>query len=373
MIEPCSFSAGAARTLAGWTAAAVLACITLGPASAADEALADPAVPAPDREISLHGRAGVQEMIISVKFPERTVALYEEVAQWRVRMRHTARGDGLAHHWGLAPDVVIDEVLMGVPGTDKGLVRLVHFQDVPQQRIRSSARAFDTGGIFNINALVRDLEGVFERLRDHGFQGFADPTYYTLFDRRYGGALLRGHDDVVINLLHRVDGNYDDLPAFGAMSHVFNATQIVRDFSAAQRFFIEDLGWEQRWEASPSWPEDGANNMGVPNNLITEKRVSERAASFAISPQAEGGTVEIFHFEGISGRDYAARAKPPNLGILMYRIHVPDLDAYASQLEQRGVVFERPRSRLVMAPYGEVEAFVVTSPDGAWLEFFQQL
>lgn len=371
MIEARRLSTGPARPLVALTSAAVLAVALLGPAGACAEAPGEASAGTP--RISLQGRAGVQEMILSVKFPERTVALYEEVAQWQVLARHSASGDGLARHWGLADTVVIDEALMGVPGTDKGFVRLVHFHDVEQQRIRSSARAFDTGGIFNINALVRDLEGVFEHLRDHGFQGFADPTYYTLFGRRYGGALLRGHDDVVINLLHRVDGNYDDLPAFGSMSHVFNATQIVRDFEAAQRFFIEDLGWEQRWEASPTWPEDGANNMGVPNNLITEDRVSERAASFAISPDADGGTVEIFHFEGITGRDYAARAKPPNLGILMYRIHVPDLAAYAAELEQRGVSFTRPRTRLVMAPYGEVEAFVVTSPDGAWLEFFQQL
>lgn len=371
MIETLRIGAAKLPTLVGLTAAFVLAWAAWPHADACADTPADLPVHAP--VVALQGRAGVQEMIISVKFPDRAVALYEEVAQWQVLARHTGSGDGLARHWGLDEAVVIDEVLMGVPGTDKGFVRLVHFHDVQQQRIRSSARAFDTGGIFNINALVRDLEGVFEHLRDQGFQGFADPTYYTLFGRRYGGALLRGHDDVVINLLHRVDGNYDDLPSFGAMSHVFNATQIVRDFAAAQRFFIEDLGWEQRWEASPTWPADGANNMGVPNNLITEQRVSERAASFAISPQADGGTVEIFHFEGITGRDYAARAKPPNLGILMYRIHVPDLGAYEAELKARGVAFERPRTRLVMAPYGQVEAFVVTSPDGAWLEFFQQL
>lgn len=322
--------------------------------------------------IDLSGRSGVQEMVVSVKFLAEAEALYREVAGWTVVAEGPA-DPRLRQHWGLPAEAGITESLLGVPGVDRGLLRLVHFAGVPQQRIRSSARPFDTGGIFNFNTLVRDLEGVFERLRDRGFHGFADPTYYTLFGRRYGGALLRGHDDVVINLLMRVDGSYDDLPPFGAMSHVFNATQMVRDFAEVQRFFIEDLGWQQRWEASPTWPEDGSNNMGLPNNLIVEGRVAERAASFAPSAEADGGTVEIFAFEGVSGRDFSARAMPPNLGILMYRVHVPDLAAYAAELEARGVAFTRPRARFTLAPYGEVEAFVVTAPDGAWLEFFQQL
>jgi catechol 2,3-dioxygenase-like lactoylglutathione lyase family enzyme len=322
-------------------------------------------------EIDLSARRGVQEIVVSVKNLDAATAVYREVAAFEIKSESVADA-GLVALWDLPAGTVIRERLMGVPGVDKGLLRLVKIEGLPQVQIRSSARPFDTGGIFNFNSLVKDIDAVFERLRDHGFQGFADPNRYTLFGRSYAGALLRGHDGVVINLLQRVNQPYDDLPPFGPMSHIINATQMVADYDTSFAFFTERLGWAVRWQAAPTWPADGANNMGLPNSLLLSGAVKERAASFTIAKDADGGTVEIFAFEGITGRDYAERAKPPNLGLLTYRIHVPDLTAYAAALAARGVRLHRPVTSAVVAPYGAVEMMVVRAPGGAWLEFFRQ-
>ena len=311
-------------------------------------------------------------MVVSVKFLDRTIGMYREIAGWEVAFRGPAP-PGQARHWGLEEDVRIDQAILRVPGTEKGFLRLVRFTDVPQVRIRSSARPFDTGAIFNFNTLVKDLEGVFESMRDHGFVGFADPAYYTIFGREYGGAMLRGHDGVVINLLCRVNDSYDDMPPFTKMSHVVNATQMVDDYEESMEFFRDKLGWHVRWEASPQWPEDGSNNMSLPNNLLLEGKIRERAASFLFSPEADGGSIEIFEFDGVSGHDFSGRAHPPNLGVLMYRVHVPDLAAYARRLKAQGVAPVRPMARLSVAPYGQVRAMVITAPSGAWIELFQQI
>ena len=321
--------------------------------------------------VELSSRRGLQEMVVSVKFLDRAIDLYKEIADWEVAYRGLAPADQ-AMHWGLPKDTVVEQAVLRVPGTAKGYLRLVKFVGVEQQRIRSSARPFDTGAIFNFNALVKDLEGVFEAMRDNGFVGFADPTYYTIFGKRYGGAMLRGHDGVVINLLLRVNDPYEDIPPFTKMSHVVNATQMVDDYDESMEFFRDKLGWHLRWEAAPQWPADGANNMGLPNNLLLEGKVKERAASFIFAPDADGGSIEIFHFEGVSGADFSARAHPPNLGVLMYRVHVPDLETYAAMLASNGVKTLRPMTALDVAPYGQVKSLIIAAPSGAWIEFFEQ-
>lgn len=323
------------------------------------------------QDIDLSQRRGTQEMVVSVKFLDRVVEMYQEIAGWEVAYRGSAP-PAQAVHWGLPKDTVIEQAVLRVPGMEKGYLRLVKFVDVEQVRIRSSARPFDTGAIFNFNTLVKDLEGVFEEMRDHGFVGFADPTYYTIFGKEYGGAMLRGHDGVVINLLHRVNDPYDDVPPFTKMSHVVNATQMIDDYDKNMDFFKNKLGWHVRWEAAPQWPEDGSNNMSIPNNLLLDGTVTEMAGSFIFAPDADGGSIEIFKFTGASGADYSHRAVPPNLGVLMYRVHVPNLDEYAEKIIGNGVEVVRPMTNLPIALYGEVKSMIIKAPSGAWIEFFEQ-
>lgn len=322
--------------------------------------------------VEISDRRGMQEMVVSVKFLDRAIDTYKAIAGWEVAHRGMAP-TAQAAHWGLPSNVPIEEAVLRVPGTTKGYLRLVRFVGAEQVRIRSSARPFDTGAIFNFNALVKDLEGVFENMRDKGFVGFADPTYYTIFGKQYGGAMLRGHDGVVINLLYRVNDPYADIPPFTKMSHVVNATQMVTNFDANVDFFENKLGWHKRWEAAPVWPEDGANNMGIPNNLLLEGKVKERAASFVLAPGADGGSIEIFEFEGASGADFSHRAHPPNLGVLMYRVHVADVEAYAQEIAANGIQPIQTMKTYSIAPYGQVKSVIIQAPSGAWIELFQQI
>jgi len=322
--------------------------------------------------IDLANRHGVQEIVVSVKNLEQATQIYTSVAKFEIK-NDGPSDPSIVAAWGLPATATMHDRLLGVPGANKGLLRLVKISGVEQVQVRSSARPFDTGGIFNFNSLVKDMDGVFEALRDKGFQGFADPNRYTLFGKSYAGAMLRGHDGVVINLLQRVNQPYDDIPKFETMSHIINATQMVADYAASFEFFTQKLGWVVRWEASPTWPPDGSNNMGIPNSVLLRGQVKEKAASFAAAKDADGGTIEIFHFDGIKGRDFSDRAQPPNFGIITYRIHVPDLEAFAAQITARGVVLHRPIARANIAPYGEVKLMVVRAPSGAWLEFFQQI
>lgn len=111
---------------------------------------------AQDTRVDISDRRGMQEMVVSVKFLDRAIDTYKEVAGWELAHRGMAP-TAQATHWGLPSTVPIEEAVLRVPGTTKGYLRLVRFVGAEQVRIRSSARPFDTGAIFNFNALVSTL------------------------------------------------------------------------------------------------------------------------------------------------------------------------------------------------------------------------
>lgn len=309
---------------------------------------------------------------MSVRDLEASAARLHLVSGWTERYRGRISRARL-EFWGLPAAASAREVLLGLPSSGHGLLRLVQFDGVPRVEIRSSSRPFDTGGIFNVNVLVRDIDAVFTKMQALGFQGFADPSRYEIFGRPYAGALLRGQDGLVFNLLERGSGEYADLPGFGAMSHVRNSTQVVADFEQSRRFFEEQLGWVKRWEDAPKWDADGRNNMGLPESLVVAGQVRERAASFAVDAEADGGTLEILAFEGIRGRDYAQRAHPPNLGMVVYVVMVSRLETYVATIRARGVPVVAELRELWLPPYGMRRAAVVRSPAGSWLMLVESL
>ena len=108
--------------------------------------------------------------------------------------------------------------------------------------------------------------------------------------------------------------------------------------------------------------------LGLPHELTTE---IEREV-WILHPEAvNDGSVELVQFHGLSGRDLAPRAVPPNLGIIMLRFPVDDLDALTTHLEANGMAAEGPVTTTQLEPWGEARQVSVRSPNGAWLDFYQ--
>lgn len=73
----------------------------------------------------------------------------------------------------------------------------------------------------------------------------------------------------------------------------------------------------------------------------------------------------------MEGTDFAARAVPPNLGMLMLRYPVSDTATLAEQIQAKGWTLEYAPMETMMPPYGAVKVFAVRDPNGGWLEFFE--
>jgi hypothetical protein len=81
----------------------------------------------------------------------------------------------------------------------------------------------------------------------------------------------------------------------------------------------------------------------------------------------------MVRFPGVEGRDLAARAQAPNLGILALRFPVSRLDDLQRRLRKAAWPIAVGPAMLHIEPYGRVRMLAVRAPDGAWLEFFERI
>ncbi len=94
---------------------------------------------------------------------------------------------------------------------------------------------------------------------------------------------------------------------------------------------------------------------------------------YILHPQKiNDGSVELLSYHGsVTGHDFADRAVPPNLGILMLRFPVRDMAALVRRLKRHGVETLAGPRRIALPPYGRTKLLTVRAPAGGWLEFFE--
>jgi catechol 2,3-dioxygenase-like lactoylglutathione lyase family enzyme len=310
-----------------------------------------------------------REAVFSVADIEAASRVYREVAGWEEVCRGKASAEQ-ARFWSLEPDQAIEEVVLRNPGDREGWLRLVRFPGAEQQVIRSNAQTWDTGGIFDVNVRVLDLERKFAQLEERHWQAYGDPVEFQFGPFRVKEVLPRGPDGVVFALIQRLEPPLEGWPNLRHFSHLFNSSQIVRDLDASLSFYVDKLGFEIYLEHEGASPEPGPNVLGLPHNIAAER---PRRVVIVSPDGTNRGSVELLQFVGVTGRDFSDRAVPPNRGILMLRFPVSDLAAYHRQLVERGVSPVAGPADLMLEPYGRAKILAVRSPDGAWLEFMEVL
>lgn len=312
---------------------------------------------------------GFSEAVVSVSEFDVHLAFYRGVAGWEIVERRDV-DPRFNDFWSIPDAGPIQQLLLRNPGTDRGYVRLLRFPHRDRQRIRSNDQVWDTGGIFDLNLRVADMSAVVTELQELHWQATADPLEFTFGRFRVKEWIVRGPDDVRYALIERVEPPLVDWPHLDKISRAFNSTQIVRDIDAARSFYVDKLGFGVYLESSRPSPEAGPNVLGLPHNLAAE--ISRRV--YVVHPQqTNDGSIEILQFDGATGTDFAARARPPNIGALALRFPVRDMGPLLERFGDADIPIVAGPEKLRLPPYGDVRIVAIRSPDGAWLEFFQRL
>jgi catechol 2,3-dioxygenase-like lactoylglutathione lyase family enzyme len=314
------------------------------------------------------GYPGWTELVVSVRDFARIDAL-TRVGGWQL-LHAGAAEPALAAAWGLAPGTVIRERLLHVPTMPYGYLRFACIDGASGAPIRpADARPWDTGGLWLIYTRARDDAALSRALTGAGW-----PSPRGVHGFEFGGLSVRevhhlGPDGMVLSTIEQIAPPLE-VPV-PQLTHAFNAAVLVRDLAAAKRFYIDILGFRPWMEVS--WP---ADNPGL--TLLADLddfRGMDTVDTVIVHPHGENlGSVELIGWSGArQGRDFSARARPPNLGSLALRFPVASLDERLGTLARHGVAPAAAPVELVLPPYGRVRLAPVVAPDGIWLEFFEVL
>ncbi len=310
---------------------------------------------------------GFQEVVFSVTDLELATNFYQKVVGYEIVHQGKAM-QKQADFWQLPAKTEIEEVLLGNKGANKGYLRLVKFHNLEQEQIRSSAHSWDTGAIFDINLRSIDLNAIFKEFQENGWNGISDPIRYQFGPFDVSEVLMKGPDGIVIAMMERHAPPLEGFPNLKKLSHVFNSSHICRDVDVTLDFFTNKLGWKVYMHAQSTGRNAVANVLGFPYNI----NPSIELPVYIVHPKGTNlGSLEFIQVKGLTGQDFANKAKPPNLGILMYRFPVSDAVAYAKHLQENGLTLTIPPQEITLKPYGQVLLFAIQSPDGIWMEFME--
>jgi catechol 2,3-dioxygenase-like lactoylglutathione lyase family enzyme len=313
--------------------------------------------------------SGFHEVVVSVRNLPAAMKFYQEVAGWEIAHFADAKPEQ-ARLWGLKESVRVEECLLRNKGDKHGWLRLVkfHVSDSLQRHIRSNAHAWDVGGIYDLNVRVKDMKAKLLQMDYAGWQATSDPHRYTFGKMDVEEAIVRGPDGVMLALIQRHAPPLEGFRNLREFSYIFNSTQIVSNMDASLDFYMNKLGFKIYMKSDNAANKEEENVFGLPHNInkITKRKV------VVLHPQGTNdGSVELLQFEGLKGKNCAASAVAPNLGILLLRFPVSDIEGYRKRILEKGVKLERDIAELELAPYGKVKVMAVRTPDGAVLEIFE--
>lgn len=311
----------------------------------------------------------IREIIYSTGDMQKATDFFEGYGGWNRVGKYKTDGTVLAD-WNLDADLDADEVLIQSNHYEHGQLRIIKFNSIQQEYIRSSQQPWDTGGIMDINLRVHEVAENFDRLREMGWHGLSDPMLQVMGPFKLYDILMRGFDDVIIAFTHRLEPPMELTAPINFPTHVYKTSLTVKSLEESKSFFVDKLGCQVLTEYAVIKDKPQENMFGLPFNL------ADKVTCKAVILSIHGGKdtdFQIVEFNGVTGKDFSATAIPPNRGFLLYRVEVNGLMAYQDFIIKNQVDIHRQMSTKQIEPYGQVDSFSVLSPDGAWFEFFETL
>tara|TARA_R110002167_G_scaffold349844_1_gene561789 strand:+ start:2718 stop:3722 length:1005 start_codon:yes stop_codon:yes gene_type:complete len=309
---------------------------------------------------------GFTEAVFIVSDLEKTSQFYQQYGGWEVRSTEPV-DPSLKQLWQLPKNAKVQQILLANKGEQRGYVRLIKIDNVPQKIIRANTQSWDVGGIFDVNVRVADMATKRQELQSAGWRGASDPVSFTFGPYEVTEWITTGFDGISFAMIERIKPTLEGWPNVKHMSRVFNSTQVVSDIETSLKFYRNVLGFQVYLEHKGASKEAGPNVLGLPYNLTTEIPRSV----YILHPQKiNEGSVELLQFHGAQGKNVSALASPPNLGIVTLRFPVDNLTALTAHLLANNVKIVS-QATLNLPPYGQVDMLAIRTPDQTWIEFYQ--
>lgn len=312
---------------------------------------------------------GWHEAVIMVSDLDRIAKDLEIVGNWKVLDEGKVDRAQL-NLWGLSDEVTGLYKLIKNPEANKGFIRFVTLDNQPQKQIRPAGQIWESGGIFDLNFRVTDINQKFEQLLNRGWAAYNEPAQYEFGPVVVSEVLMVGPDGVCFALIERIAPPLEEKGNANEIGRTFNSTMIVSDLEKSFKFFNETLEFKTAMEVIGHSLPPGPNVLGIAHNIAPNHPMNV----YIVHPNGvTDGSIELLTLDGLEGRDFSQNAKPYNLGITSLRFPIDDVLKKAAHLKQKDIALVYEPTKITLAPYGDVKIFALEFPEGGWIEFFEPL
>jgi hypothetical protein len=310
--------------------------------------------------------SGWREAVLVVPDLAPWIETLTVVGGWECAWRG-APDQSLNAFWSLPPGARTEQALMRNIGTRTGFLRLVKVTGAPQRPIRPDDQAWESGGVQALDMRVVDMEATRAALHARGWRAPSEPVRYKTFGVEVIEWTPSSPDGVRLAFIQRIAPPLQGWAELKRWGRASNAAITVKDMAAAKAMFGGFLGLTAT-SASHVVGDGGPNVMGMPWSFAAHTPIE--IVGFTGVP-LEDSSIELIAIPQALGRDYAADAHPPNLGIAALRFVIADLGALNQRLAQAGQTPVAPIQTLRTGPGGERRAFALSVTDGVRLEFVE--
>jgi catechol 2,3-dioxygenase-like lactoylglutathione lyase family enzyme len=258
----------------------------------------------------------------------------------------------LAGLWGMAPELITEQLLLATPGADTGRLHFVEFSDA-QPPVRQGAAPTDLGPK-NLDVNCTGMPLLVDSLTKAGYSFRSAIAEYEFDGIQVREVQMLGHDQVNVVLIEVLSRGFEVQFTDKNFAALTSFVVIVPDVQAEKTFYSDVFGMETILAHSLS----GAaieQAAGLPAGTTLDLHLLGDPANMF-------GRMELIEYVGVGGRNLFPQAVPPATGILQCGFVVDALDDFmarpatsnagAQELSVASLIFATGRIAGMVSPSG---------------------
>lgn len=294
---------------------------------------------------------------------DRSIAFYADALGLEEISRTRVDREALAEAWRIPAGIAGRFAIMGIPGIESGMLRLVEWAP-PGDHVWTSPTRFQDLGAYAVNFRVREINAAWDLLGRCGAKEKSKPTYWEVEQNIAAwGSQCFDPDGTLLNVSQVVGEIERALGPFAPGKDASEVQTLSIHCSNARRSesFYMGLGFEPLYDRviEHLW-----TFLGLPQGTKVHN------INLIMPGDRPNGRVELAEYVGLPGRSLKARTAPPGRGPLMMSMQVTNLDPASDRLKSLGAKLIGT-ARYDSPPFGTVSAATFFGPSDEVIEVFE--
>lgn len=305
----------------------------------------------------------IKLVTVGVADLDRSIAFYADALGFEEISRTRVDHEALSQAWRIPAGIAGRFAIMGIPGIESGMLRLVEWAPPGDHVWASPARLQDLGA-YAVNFRVKEINAAWDLLGRSGAREKSKPTYWEVEQNIAAWDSQCYDPDGTLLDVFQVVGEIER--TLGPFAKGRDASEVqtlaihCADARRSEKFYV-GLGFEPLYDRviEHLW-----TFLGLPQGTKLHN------INLIMPGERPNGRIELAQYIGLPARSLKARSAPPGRGPLMMSIRVTNLDPASDRLKSLGA---RPigTARYDSPPFGSVAAATFFGPSDEVIEIFE--